>query len=365
MTKKIAVFLPNLTGGGAEKISINLIRDMVVNSDLQIDLVLGKAEGIFLNDIPSGVNLVDFNSDRIYKTIFPLVKYLRSNEPFSLLVHISHTNVVALIAKRLSRTSTKVYVVEHNNLQAKEGTSFLKKVVLRPLMRWLYPSAERVIGVSVGVSESVKSQLRLAGSNVTTIYNPVVMPEVIQKSLLTADHPWFTDDSLPVFLGVGSLTEQKDFENLLEAFALMLKRFPARLIILGDGPLRGDLERKVVELNIEDLVSLPGFTDNPYSFMSKANCFVLSSRYEGLPTVLIEAMACGCNVISTDCPSGPNEILENGRLGKLVPIEDHHSLAKAMMETLVSPSSTKELKQRASTFTPENVVPKYVSLLTR
>ena len=145
----------------------------------------------------------------------------------------------------------------------------------------------------------------------------------------------------------------------------MLKRFPARLIILGDGPLRGDLERKVVELNIEDLVSLPGFTDNPYSFMSKANCFVLSSRYEGLPTVLIEAMACGCNVISTDCPSGPNEILENGRLGKLVPIEDHHSLAKAMMETLVSPGSTKELKQRASIFTPENVVPKYVSLLTR
>ena len=361
---KIAFFLPNLAGGGAEKVSINLLREMVKYKNLQIDLLLGNAEGDFIDDVPEGVNVIDLKTNRVLKTLPALIMYLRNSKPYSLLSHISHTNVVALLAKRISNTNVRVFVVEHNNLSAR-NTFLLRKRMLRPLMKWLYPSAEHVVAVSEGVANTIHHQLKLNQTKIVTIYNPVVMPEIFEKMKVDLPHQWLNENTIPVFLAVGRFTEQKDFSNLLEAFATTLKSIQAKLIILGDGKLRAELERKIATLDLNNHVSMPGFSENPYSFMSRATCFVLSSRYEGLPTVLIEAMACGCNVVSTNCPSGPSEILKNGTLGILVPIEDHKKLAEAMVDSVKSPTSSEALKQRAEAFTPSAVVPKYVSLLTQ
>jgi glycosyltransferase involved in cell wall biosynthesis len=279
------------------------------------------------------------------------------------LSHISHTNIVALAASFISSSSSKVYIVEHNNLTARQ-VKLRRAVFVRMLMRLMYPLADKVICVSDGVSNDIRNVLKLNPSKVKTIFNPVVNSNITTKSREKPNHSWLTRSDVPVFLGIGRFTEQKDFENLLMAFAQLLRMVDARLIILGDGPLRCRLESVITELKLSSFVSLPGFVDNPYSFLSRASCFVLSSKYEGLPTVLIEALACGCDVVATDCPSGPSEILKNGEIGRLVPVEDSESLAAAMYESLKSPTCREKLKLRATAFTPSVVIPQYVSLLT-
>ena len=269
---KIAFFLPNLAGGGAEKVSINLLREMVKYKNLQIDLLLGNAEGDFIDDVPEGVNVIDLKTNRVLKTLPALIMYLRNSKPYSLLSHISHTNVVALLAKRISNTNVRVFVVEHNNLSAR-NTFLLRKRMLRPLMKWLYPSAEHVVAVSEGVANTIHHQLKLNQTKIVTIYNPVVMPEIFEKMKVDLPHQWLNENTIPVFLAVGRFTEQKDFSNLLEAFATTLKSIQAKLIILGDGKLRAELERKIATLDLNNHVSMPGFSENPYSFMSRATCF--------------------------------------------------------------------------------------------
>ncbi|NJS16372.1 MAG: glycosyltransferase [Nostocaceae cyanobacterium CSU_2_110] len=175
---------------------------------------------------------------------------------------------------------------------------------------------------------------------------------------------WFEKNSPPVFLAVGRLTEQKDFSTLIKAFSLVRKEKLARLIILGEGEARGQLEATIKNLGISEDVLLPGFTDNPYAYMYNANAFVLSSRWEGLPTVLIEAMACGCPVVATDCPSGPQEILAAGKYGELVCCGDVLALSKAMLNVLDNPINSEILTQRTQDFSFDKAVSRYLELIT-
>ena len=230
-------------------------------------------------------------------------------------------------------------------------------------MKLLYPSANAIIGVSQGVSDDLEMQLALPKGRVRTIYNPVINSELLDQATETVEHPWLKSQNIPVFLAVGRLTAQKDFANLIKAFALVRQSKPARLIILGEGELRSELEQLVDKLRISEDVDLPGFASNPYSYMSQARCFVLSSRYEGLPTALIEAMACGCSIVSTDCPSGPQEILAGGKYGFLVPIEDSKLLSEAMLAVLEQPRAADELKQRANLFASSQIIPQYLAVL--
>jgi len=360
--QRIAFFLPNLYGGGAERVSINLLKGMVNNENLVLDLVLGIAEGSFLEQVPEEVNIVNLQSPRVATAILPLVKYLKTAQPDALLSHLGHANVIALFANKLAGSKTRVVVVEHNTLSVSDAVSLRAKITPW-FMKQFYPTADAVVGVSLGVSDDLEVQLGFASGSVTTIYNPVINQELLNKANSSVDHPWLQSREIPVFLAVGRLTAQKDFANLIRAFALVRKQKATRLIILGEGELRTELEELARSLEVWEDVDLPGFADNPYGYMNQATAFTLSSRYEGLPTALIEAMACGCPVVSTDCPSGPQEILVGGQYGALVPIQDSKSLSKAMLNVLDNPVSQDILRQRANMFATEQIVPQYLQTL--
>lgn len=361
--KRIAFFLPNLHGGGAQRVAINLLKGMSEKDiPLDLDLVLAEAEGPYLNQVPDRVRIVNLATGRVLKAILPLSSYLRKNRPSALLSHLNHVNVVALLARNLANTNTRLVVVEHNTLSAVKG-NLIRGRFVPPLMKLLYPSADAVVGVSKGVSQDLECKLSLAKGKVVTIYNPVVDIELLAKAKVFPDHPWFQQAEQPVFLAVGRLSMQKDFLTLIKAFALLRKQIIARLIILGEGELRTELEETINNLGISEDVSLPGFVENPYAYMSKATAFILSSRWEGLPTVLIEAMACGCPVISTDCPSGPREILEDGQFYPLVPIGDVESLSQAMLKVIQQPLSRNIFIKRSMNFSFEKAVSKYLDVL--
>ena len=327
----IAIYLPSLTGGGAERVMVTLANGFAAQGHA-VDLVLATAEGPYLADVVSGVRVVDLASGRVFRSLPRLIRYLRRECPTAMLSALSHANVVAIIAHWLSRVPTRLVVSERNTLSVDMVASPKGRLILR-LMRLTYPRAAKVTAVSKGVAQDLEHLVGLPPEKIEVIYNPVVTPELLLRAEEPLDHPWLRQGEPPVILGVGRLTAQKDFATLLRAFALLRAQHPARLVILGEGEQRRELEALVRALGIAENVLLPGFVENPFAWMHRARVFVLSSRYEGLPGVLIQAMACGARVVSTDCPSGPAEILEDGRFGRLVPVGDTRALADAITAT--------------------------------
>jgi len=337
LTRKVAIFLPSLRGGGAERVMVNLARGFAERG-LQVDLVLAKAEGPYLSQVPQSVRVVDLKSKRVLYSLPGLVRYLRMERPKALLSAMDHANVVALWAKKLARVPTRVVVSVHSTTSIATKRAKNMRGRMMPLfIRKFYPWANAVVAVSKGVAEDLLKIAGLPKEKIRVIYNPVITPELFAKAEEPVGHPWFRPGEPPVILGIGRLTEAKDFPTLIRAFALVRKQRPARLMILGEGEERPKLEALVRELGLEKDVALPGFVDNPYKYMKRAAVFVLSSRWEGLPTVLIEALALGTPVVSTDCESGPAEILDGGKYGKLVPVADIEGLAKAIDEAITKP----------------------------
>ena len=360
--KRITFFMDALHGGGAEKAVVNLLKGLAQRDEFDLDLVLATKEGPYLDLVPQEVRMIDLQAGRAIAATLPLINYLKQNRPWALIGNMGHVNVVATMAKELARIQTQLILVEQNTISANRSKPKRAKLV-NFLMKWLYPRADAVAGVSVGVARDLEQQLGLGTETVKVLNNPVVNEDLIIQSQAALDHPWFTFDAPPVFLAVGRLNPQKDFPNLLNAFAQVRTQQEAHLIILGEGSERGKLEAMIAQSNLQDDVLLPGFVKNPYAYMKQSSCFVLSSRQEGLPTVLIEAMACGCPVVATNCPSGPDEILDGGTYGTLVPIENSSALAKAMLNTIKYPPEQKLLRQRANEYSTEKVVDTYLSLL--
>ena len=358
--QRIAFFLPTLAGGGAERVALNLLKGML-ERDISLDLVLADTDGPYLEQVPAGVRLVNLGTGRVTRAIPALARYLQENKPAGLLSHMNHANIAAILAKELARSQTKLVVVEHDTLSASKS-KLRRSQVLPPVMKWLYPRADAIVGVSRGVAEDLDCQLGFKAGTVKTVYNPAIDRDTISKSKMPLEHPWFQADSPPVFLAVGRFTPQKDFANLIAAFALVRQQKNARLIILGEGDLRPDLEAQIQILGLSEDVLLPGFVQNPYAYMANSSALVLSSRWEGLPTVLIEAMACGCSVVATNCPSGPQEILAAGKYGLLVPIENAPALAAAMVQTLDHPVDRSQSIDRGMYFSTERAVSEYLKL---
>src|SRR5690554_4926274 len=301
---------------------VNVARGLV-EKGLQVDLVLAKAEGPYLSLLPDNVRVIDFQAPRVLFCLPGLVGYLRREQPKAVLSTMNHTNLVVLWAKLISRVQSKVTVRVCNNLSLSTMNSKEFRGRLLPfLIRCFYPWADMIVTISKGIAKDLIEKTGLTPDRVQVIYNPVVTREVFEKAKENISHPWFIKNRPSVILGAGRLSKQKDFPTLIRACALANQEIPVRLIILGEGKERPALERLVNELGLESIVSLPGFVDNPYTYMDKADLFVLSSRWEGFGNVLVEAMSVGTPVVSTDCPSGPREILEEGKWGKLVPVGD-------------------------------------------
>uniref|UniRef100_A0A7C5KGI6 Glycosyltransferase n=1 Tax=Thermodesulfobium narugense TaxID=184064 RepID=A0A7C5KGI6_9BACT len=359
----ISIFLPSLGGGGAEKVALKLAEGFV-NRGFNVDLVLLKAEGPYLNLIPKKCTLYVLNSRRALFSLFKLVKYLKSRKPSVFISNLTHLNIVSLLTKLLFTNKIKFVIVEHLNFtksfKYKRG---MKKYFLYFMMKSFYPYADKIIAVSQGVAMDFESLLPGVKQKIKVIYNPIPVDEIIEKSKEPLNHPWFKDSQIPVILSAGRLSSQKDFGTLMKAFSLIRKELKSRLVILGEGEERKNLENLAKSLGIYEDILMPGFVDNPYKFMSKASVFVLSSIYEGFANVIVEAMACGLSVVSTDCESGPREILEDGKYGKLVPVGDPEALAKATMETIKNPYDKEFLILRARDFSVEAAVSKYLEII--
>jgi glycosyltransferase involved in cell wall biosynthesis len=333
----IAFFLRSVRGGGAERVALNLLQGLSERG-VPVDLVLAVAEGAFLDQVPPGVRLVDLRAGRLIRSLPSLVGYLRRERPRYLVSSMSAPNLVALWAARLAGGGTRVMVTVHNTMSR---SSFADgaldgRLALR-LMRAFYPWADSVVAVSRGAADDLARTTGLAREKVQVIYNPVITPALLAMARAAPDHPWLAPGQPPVVLGVGRLTRQKDFPTLIRAFAEFRRHGPARLIILGEGEDRPALQALVGELGITADVALPGFRENAMAYMARSELFVLSSAWEGLPTVLIEALAVGTRVLSTDCPSGPSEILGDGSLGTLVPVGDAPAMATAILHELRRP----------------------------
>jgi glycosyltransferase involved in cell wall biosynthesis len=330
----LAIFLPALNGGGAERQMLNLACG-IAERGYAVDLVLAQRKGPYLKDVPKSVRLIDLKTCGTYASLPKLIPYLNNVKPEVMISALCRANIVALWARRLARVSTRIVLSERNTLScwAKKSRAWNQRLTLQFAMRF-YHWADAITAVSKGVADDLSQMTKVCREHIKVIYNPVVTPEMQRKMQAPLDHPWFQPGEPPVVLAVGSLTEQKDFRTVIQAFAKVQKTHSVRLLIFGEGRQRPELEKLVAELGIGQDVSLPGRVENPYPFMVRAALFVLCSRWEGLPGVLIEALFCGTPLVATDCPSGPREILADGKYGHLVPVGDVAALTRAIEAAL-------------------------------
>ena len=359
---KLAIFLPSLSGGGAERSMLNLAHG-VAERGYPVDLVLAQAKGPYLSSVHKSIRIVDLKASRVMASLPALARYLRKERPEALISALNYANVIALWARRLVGSPKRLLVNEQNTVSRSAYNSAKRRQRMVPyLMKRFYPWADFIIGNSQGVADDLSEVLELPRQRIKILYNPVVTPEVREKAKAPLQHPWFEPGQPPVVLAVGRLTKQKDFPTLIRAFAQVLPTRPARLLILGEGVDRPMLEALVRELGLQDSVSMPGFVDNPYAYMSRAALYVLSSRWEGLPTVLIEALYCGLPIIATDCPSGSREILADGQHGVLVPVGDVTALSRAI-EAGLAGETPRPTEKSWHPYSMETVVNQYIGLL--
>jgi glycosyltransferase involved in cell wall biosynthesis len=368
MSPDVAFFIPSLTVGGAQRVTISIANGLAERG-YAVDLVLSYREGTFLERVSDCVTIVSLDTPRvpvvgIGASIPGLRSYLENRTPAVLFSAMTYASVVSIASGMALDVDTVFVPVEHDTFGIRPG---LKERLMSYLAKYLYAFADHVVAVSEGVADSVIAGTTTNASDVSVLYNPVPVAEVRSESRASVDDSWLRSDRFEVILSVGRLESvQKDLPTLLEAFERLNRaREDTRLILAGTGPERQELLALATELGVEEVVSLPGYVENPYSYMQQASAFVLSSRREGLPTVLIEALACGCPVVSTDCPSGPREILAHGTYGALVPVGDERALADAILSTLEDPPDPAELSERADDFSTDVIVEEYVAFLER
>lgn len=334
---RVAIFLPSLAGGGAERVQLTLATALQQRG-YQVDLVLANAVGPLLANVPGSLRVVDLRVRRVAASIPFLVRYLRAERPEVVISALEHANCALLLARKLSGVATKVIATTHNATHAFLGAGGARRTFWRTLMALLYPTADALVAVSQGAADDLSRAIGLERDVLTVIGNPVIAPDFSERAGRPVTHPWFVAGGPPVVVAVGRFVPEKDFATLVSAFAFLRRQTQARLLLLGEGPLRQELEAQVQMLGVAEDVALPGFVPDALPYMARSAVVALSSRSEALPTVLIEALAVGARVVATNCAFGPAEILEDGRLGALVPVGDAEALSQALKDALVRPA---------------------------
>jgi glycosyltransferase involved in cell wall biosynthesis len=375
-------FVPSLGGGGAERVMVTLANGFAERG-YRVYLV-ALAEGVYRTGVSDKVTFVCLGSSRMLCAAVSLRRLLKKIRPRWALSTIFHANTALVLAscclpggRRTGKTPVdgiRVYLRDSVDLTAfltndrrhKPRVLRIKNRLILRAMRLLYPRAAGIVSPSAEMARRNAGVLGVPADRITVVPNPVVGEEIRTLMSQEPDHPWYASRSPvgTVILGVGRLCTQKDFPTLITAFDRIVRSGNPdfRLVVLGEGPERSSLEALVRSLGLEDRVSLPGFVENPFSYMARSDLFVLSSAWEGLPNTLIQALACGCPVVSTDCPTGPREILENGRLGPLVPVGDSSALAAAMVRVLENPGSRSERVESCNRYRVETVLDRYEAL---
>ncbi len=331
---RVTLFMQDFAGGGAERVMVSLANGLA-ELGLSVDLVVCRLEGPNLAAVAPSVNVVDLGCPAVMKSLGAFVSYCKEAKPVAVLSALQQPNTIACWARK--KTGIRTVVAIHTNLSSDVANAQSLRLKLMPwFVRAFFRGADAIVAVSKGVADDFSKLGWIPRDRVNVIVNPVIFPNLSERAAECPEHPWLLE-SIPVIVGIGRLTAQKDFDNLIRAFRVVRDSVNARLLILGEGEDRQKLEALTKELELSDSVALPGFVKNPYAILSNSSVFSLSSRWEGLPTVLIEALACDVPVVATNCPSGPEEILEGGKYGALVPMKDASALAHAILATLEKP----------------------------
>lgn len=347
--------------GGISHVMLNLI-NALVDVGLHVDLLLNRTQIPELASVRKEVRLVRLGETGSFRSIPALVRYLRQEQPTALLVNREPAVRAATLAKRCSGAKTRIVI--------RVGMAVSMALKRRhPIKRWLrqsaivycYRRADTIIANSKGVAEDIAAITGISLEKIKIINNPTVSPDIFIQAEKPIDHPWFVSGSPPVILGVGRLARQKDFPTLLRAFAKVRVQRDSRLVILGEGKERHRLTSLAAELGVLEYVDLPGHVSNPFSYMSRAAQYVLSSGWEGSPNTLIQALALGLPVVATDCRSGPREILSNGRYGPLAPVGDVEALYREMLHMLDSPPDKRFLQAAAEPFRVDKCMKAYMA----
>ncbi|MFD2112459.1 glycosyltransferase [Thiorhodococcus fuscus] len=359
----LAVFASFSGTGGVERMLVNLLRGFV-DLGQSVDLVLVRADSPHLARVPAEVRQVRLNVEHSLLAAPALARYLRARRPAALLAAKDRAGRAAVMARTLAGTGTPILLRLGTNLStAMEARTALERWLRYAPIRLLYPKVDRIVAVSEGVAEDTARIARIPRERIGVIRNPVITPELSAQAAQPCRHPWLAPGEPPVLMGAGRLQRQKDFPTLIRAFARLRAERDCRLMILGEGAARPKLQSLIQELGLDDSVDLPGFQTNPYAFLARASVFVLSSAWEGSPNVLTEAMALGVPVVSTECPSGPYEILDAGRHGRLVPVGDAEALAEAMAATLDAPTPAERLRQAVAEYEQTTSARRYLEAL--
>jgi glycosyltransferase involved in cell wall biosynthesis len=359
----LAVFLQDLAGGGAERVAVNLVNEFGERG-VPTDLILVRDSGAYRDSVDPRIRIIRLESRKTLLSIPRLVRYLRTVRPAGLLSFQTHVNVAAVLAHALARVEIPMVVSEHVDpvRGAADHPAMLVRAAYRIAPR-VYHNASAVAAVSEGVAREWRALTSLPETRVLRIYNPIYEPRILELAEQASGEPWLDDPDVPVIVAAGRLEEQKDVPMLLRAFALTLRARKCRLVVLGEGQEEARLRALSRELGIESSLKFVGFRPNPYAFYARAHVFALSSSFEGFGNVLVEALACGAHIVSTDCPHGPREILEDGRWGRLVAVGDAHAFSGALTEALDTPRPGAGQVRRAEAFSIRSAADEYMRLL--
>lgn len=332
-SRRISLYLSDLDEGGAENVMVILANEFA-NRGFDVEFVLAKAVGGFIGRLSSRVKILDLRVPNKFLSLLSLIKYFQNNPSTIVLSTLHVNNIMVILAKKISMAKNIRVVVRVATTVSAQRRVYWKKVVEKFVLSIIYPHADAVIAVSKVVAEDLVDYIGLNKEMIYPIYNPTITSELLIKSKKELSHPWFQPGMPPVVLGVGRLTIDKGYADLVRALAIINKIHEVNLVILGDGDQRHNLEMLAKELAIETKIEIMGFVDNPFNFMRNATVMVLPSLWEGLPNVLIEGLACHCQIISTDSPGGVREILDNGKYGFLVPVGDPKAIAEQIQQVL-------------------------------
>ncbi len=359
--KSVTLFIPTFAAGGAERVTINLAAALTATGH-KVTILTQRPDGPLVNTIPPNIAVATLGGNRSLLSFLPLMRYMQRAKPDVFIANMGHGNIISLWARTLAKMPMRLLCCQHSLLSAETKAHKNWQYKILPLLyRIFLPWADGIVAVSNAVAVDLAETAHIPLDKITVIYNPIVGPDFAEKSRQKNSHPWFAENAPPVILGIGRLSEEKDFTTLIKAFALARKNKDLRLVILGEGSKRSELQQLAKQLGIDEYVLLPGFQPNPLPFIRNAALVAVSSHYEGMSNVVVEALACGTNIVSTNC-GGPPEILEAGRYGKLVPVGDDTAMATAMLETLDHPQDATLLRQRGIHFTFERAAGLYTQL---
>ena len=362
MKRQITIIVPEWSSGGVERVVLNLLARLD-RERFEPSLLIFRSYETAL-DLPTDVAVIDLSARRVKYALPAVARHLHRHPPDVVLSHMSVGNSWALISRALARQRYPIVCVEHSTLSVEYEHGSCAQRLIPWLIRRTHRWADAIVSVSRASAEDLERLLAPNPPPIEVIYNPVVSDHIDQLARGRAAHPWFDEPDLHVILSVGRLANSKNFSRLIRAFAGVAREDPStRLVILGEGLLRTDLEAEIARAGLEDVVAMPGFVENPYPSLSRAAVFALSSVYEGLPTVLIEAMACGTPIVATDSAGGVREILEDGRFGTIVPQDDDALTAGLLRAIRDGNQRAEDLRRRAADFSVETAVEAYERLL--